>query len=310
MDLAVSIAGGGVSDGANLGTGDGVFAQLNGSFLEFKSLVEGANITITSTATEITIATGAGVGEANTTSNVGTGEGLALAKDVVNLPFKTLLGETDRIILTGNPTDVTFTIGTDIVTLNDAQTLTNKTLTTPTIGNFTNAVHDHSNAAGGGQLTNSAIAIGAEIAVSKLADGNAGQFLRTDSPGTGVEWADDIASLTFIIDGGSSVLTTGVHGDLEIPFNCTIERVTLLADQTGDVEIDLFVDTFASYPPVVGDSIVAAAPPTITTDDNSQDITLTGWTTALAAGSTIRYNVNSVTTIQRVTIALLVRKTG
>jgi hypothetical protein len=33
-----------------------------------------------------------------------------------------------------------------------AQTLTNKTLTTPTIGNFTNAGHNHSNAAGGGTV--------------------------------------------------------------------------------------------------------------------------------------------------------------
>jgi len=159
-------------------------------------------------------------------------------------------------------------------------------------------------------LVNADIAVGAAIDVAKFANGNPGQFIRTDAAGTAVEYADDIASITFIIDGGGTVLATGLHGDLEIPFNCTIERVTLLADQTGDVVIDLFVDTLANYPPVVGDSIVAAAPPTITTDDNSQDATLTGWTTALLAGSTIRYNVNSVTTIERVTIALLVRKTG
>jgi hypothetical protein len=34
--------------------------------------------------------------------------------------------------------------------------MTNKTLTTPTIGNFTNAGHDHSNAAGGGNIADSA----------------------------------------------------------------------------------------------------------------------------------------------------------
>lgn len=42
----------------------------------------------------------------------------------------------------------------------DAQTLTNKTLTTPTIGSFTNANHDHSNSAGGGTLNASVIAAG------------------------------------------------------------------------------------------------------------------------------------------------------
>jgi hypothetical protein len=36
-------------------------------------------------------------------------------------------------------------------------TLTNKTLTTPTIASFTNATHTHTNAAGGGQLTDAAL---------------------------------------------------------------------------------------------------------------------------------------------------------
>ena len=38
------------------------------------------------------------------------------------------------------------------VLLAGTQTLTNKTLTTPTVGDFTNATHDHSNNAGGGNL--------------------------------------------------------------------------------------------------------------------------------------------------------------
>jgi hypothetical protein len=39
-----------------------------------------------------------------------------------------------------------------VVGTTNAQTLTNKTLTTPTISSFTNAQHNHSNAAGGGTL--------------------------------------------------------------------------------------------------------------------------------------------------------------
>lgn len=47
----------------------------------------------------------------------------------------------------------TFPDTTDtVVGQNTTDTLANKTLTTPTIGNFTNAQHDHSNAAGGGTL--------------------------------------------------------------------------------------------------------------------------------------------------------------
>jgi hypothetical protein len=39
------------------------------------------------------------------------------------------------------------------------QTLTNKTLTTPTIGDFTNAGHNHENAAGGGTLSEAALTL-------------------------------------------------------------------------------------------------------------------------------------------------------
>lgn len=44
-----------------------------------------------------------------------------------------------------------------VVGTTDTQTLTNKTLTTPTIGSFANATHNHTNAAGGGTLTGGAI---------------------------------------------------------------------------------------------------------------------------------------------------------
>ncbi len=47
-----------------------------------------------------------------------------------------------------NESDTTHRFVTDIA----AQTLTNKTLTTPTIGSFTNSAHDHADAAGGGDV--------------------------------------------------------------------------------------------------------------------------------------------------------------
>lgn len=44
-----------------------------------------------------------------------------------------------------------------LATLTLAETLTNKTLTTPTIADFTNANHNHSNAAGGGTIAHTAL---------------------------------------------------------------------------------------------------------------------------------------------------------
>jgi hypothetical protein len=118
-----------------------------------------------------------------------------------------------------------------------------------------------------------------------------------------------IQTITFIIDGGGSAITTGIKGDLEIPFNCTINQATLLADQSGSIVIDVWKDSYNNFPATDADSITASAPPTITTALKSQDTTLTGWTTSIAAGDILRFNVDSITTVTRVTLSLKVTKT-
>ena len=123
MDLS-AVVGNAVVTTSNTGGGDGLALPLVGTDAPFKSLVAGANILITSSATEITIATASTVGEANTTSNSGTGAGLAQTKSGVDLPFKSLIGETDRIVLTENTDDVTFALGADVAFVDETNTFT------------------------------------------------------------------------------------------------------------------------------------------------------------------------------------------
>ena len=118
-----------------------------------------------------------------------------------------------------------------------------------------------------------------------------------------------IASITFIIDGGGEAITTGEKGHLEIPFACTVERATLLADQSGSIVVDIWKDTYINFPPTVADTITASAKPTISAAQKSQDSTLTGWTKSIADGDILAFNVDSCTTIQRVTLSLKVTKT-
>lgn len=118
-----------------------------------------------------------------------------------------------------------------------------------------------------------------------------------------------LKDIVFLIDGGGSTITTGIKGDFSVDFDATILQVTLLADQSGSIVIDLWKDTYANYPPTDADSITASATPTITTDVKSVDSTLTGWDTDISAGDTIRVNVDSVTDIQRVSLVLKVLRT-
>lgn len=113
--------------------------------------------------------------------------------------------------------------------------------------------------------------------------------------------------IVYVIDGGGSVISTGVVGDLYVPFSCTIVSGTLLADQTGSAVVDIWSAAYASYPPTVANKITGSAPLTISAANKAQDSTLTGWTTAIPAGNTLRYNVNSAATITRLTVALYVK---
>ncbi|KKM06076.1 hypothetical protein LCGC14_1747620 [marine sediment metagenome] len=117
------------------------------------------------------------------------------------------------------------------------------------------------------------------------------------------------SAVVFIIDGGGSAITTGEKGFIRLPFAGVIQSATLLADQSGSIVIDIWKDTLANFPPTNADSITASAPPTLSSDDASVDITLTDWTTDFEVGDILAFKVDSCTTITRVTLTLIVRRT-
>ena len=117
------------------------------------------------------------------------------------------------------------------------------------------------------------------------------------------------AGLGIVIDNGGTTITTGVKGDLVIPFDCDITEWTLLADQTGSIVFDIWKDTYANFPPTVADTITAAAKPTISSGVKGKSSTLTGWTVSCSAGDILRLHVDSATSIQRVTIFLALART-
>ncbi len=115
---------------------------------------------------------------------------------------------------------------------------------------------------------------------------------------------DKEIAIEFNIGDGVTVITTGIHGRLEIPFACTINRYTLCADVSGSIVIDIWKEAYASLPATVADTITASAKPTLSTAQTAQSSTLTGWTTSISAGSWLYFNVDSCTTITMCTISL------
>lgn len=117
------------------------------------------------------------------------------------------------------------------------------------------------------------------------------------------------SAIGYAIDGGGAAITTGqLKGCLMVPYACTIESVTLLADQSGSIIVDIWKDTYANYPPTVADSICGSAKPTLSSAAKSQDTTLTGWTKTVNAGDVLIFNVDSASTVQHVTLTLKVTK--
>lgn len=154
---------------------------------------------------------------------------------------------------------------------------------------------------------------GAKGAVPAPAAGDAaaGKFLKADgtwsvpldsSPNTGVY---SLAGIT--IDGGGSVPSTGTKGFIQVPFGCTITGWTIIADQSGSCSIGVKKSTFAGFPTT--SSIVASAPPNLSSQQNATSTTLTGWTTTINAGDVLEFDLNSVATCTRITLELQLSRT-
>jgi hypothetical protein len=244
-------------------------------------------------------------------------------------------GGTTTITLTG---DATGSGSTSIPVTISSATVTGKALTGYAVGtNATLAASDtilqafgklqaQLNAGGGGSgiigsgTTNylprftGATALGN----SQLFDNGTSVGVGTDSPSAKLDVNGAVkasnylglgSAVVFVIDGGSATISTGIKGDLVVPFACTIEEWTLVADQTGSIVVDVWRDSYANYPPTAGDTITSSSPPSISSSNKNSSATLTGWNTTIAAGSTLRFNVNSVTAIRRVTLTLRVVRT-
>jgi hypothetical protein len=116
--------------------------------------------------------------------------------------------------------------------------------------------------------------------------------------------------MSCILGDGVNVISTSMFADMYFPFAATITGVVGLADASGSVTVEPRASTYAAYDPpthpVTGDKICASAPLTISAAKKAKDTTLTGWTTAIAADTVIRWiPTGSPATIKQLTVSLI-----
>ena len=132
--------------------------------------------------------------------------------------------------------------------------------------------------------------------------GETGATGATGATGPAGADGNNKSGLGIEIDSGSrsTVISTGtLPSQFYMPYDGTITGAHLIADQSGDIVIDVKVD---------GSSICASAKPTLSSQSSSSDATLSGCTTSLEAGDIITVVVDSVSTVTFVNLMLTIDK--
>ena len=131
-----------------------------------------------------------------------------------------------------------------------------------------------------------------------LGNGAEGLLAVFGSANTVNDWVYLFESFQIALDGGGATITTGAKGFYIAPFAMTITGWTMVVDQTGSIAVDVWKDTYANRPPTVADSIVT---PAISSATGAQGSSLS---ISVAKGDILRFNVDSATSVQMVTLAL------
>ena len=199
----------------------------------------------------------------------------------------------------------------DIVGTTDTQTLSAKTLTAPTIGDFSNSAHDHSNAAGGGAVVSAGLTVAGVIEIATIAETDTGTDAgRAVSP-DGLQGS--IRNIRYIIyrvlDAATSAdADTTVGGDFESPITGVMTDVGAYNDTagvTGTATYDIHLN---------GTTIMDTTKISIETGEKSSRDALTQpvlSTTAISAGDLLTFDTdaNQTTSAKGLTFRIEIRQT-
>lgn len=102
---------------------------------------------------------------------------------------------------------------------------------------------------------------------------------------------------------GGPVIPTGLHRYVHVPVALTVTAWHLIADQAGNLVVDVWAEDYASSPPTVADSIAGTEKPTLSGVQKNQDTSLSSWG-AIAAGDVLGFHIDSSATVTHATLTL------
>ena len=118
----------------------------------------------------------------------------------------------------------------------------------------------------------------------------------------------EVDSALMIIGTGAAVITTGVAGCWSFDFRARITGwyIQEFDGTSGSIVLGVAKAPRGASPSFA--SIVASAPPTVSSARYAENATLVGWDTAIDRGDLIRASVTSASTITRVLFGLRIRR--
>lgn len=136
-------------------------------------------------------------------------------------------------------------------------------------------------------------------------------YKRTDASEIEFGQSADYLSINYIMDGGGSVISTGLKGHVRVDFDCIIVAWAIGSPkESGSIKIDIWKDTHGNFPPDDADSITGGHEPELASSWVAEDTDLSDWSSvAISAGDLLVFNVDSSDTTTMVTLDLKILST-
>lgn len=113
-----------------------------------------------------------------------------------------------------------------------------------------------------------------------------------------------VVSATF--DGQGSSPTVGTKVYVTCPFAGTITSWSIVSDVSGSAVVDVWKANGSI--PTVANTIAGSEKPTLSSSQLNSDAALSSWTTAVVAGDVFGFNLDSASTLTRVTVEVTIQE--